>query len=195
MVMARAWGIGRVGGLVLLALGFVIPEARAQGRADTPERRLSLEVAAGPQVSYVGSTVSTALGFAPTRNFTVLVSLERSHVRDEIDVFDDGYAFERGGTETSVSVELRYAFLADRRVSPYVLGGAGRGVSRPSVNEFFPEPNERNIQVIYYGGGVRIPLTPRLDAFTDARFIMALEGRSDYFGVRFPVRGGIAWRF
>jgi hypothetical protein len=146
-------------------------------------------------MSYVGSTVSAALGFAPSRNFTVLVSVERSHVRDEIEQFDDGYAFERGGTETFVSAELRYAFLVDRRVSPYVAGGAGRGRSRPSVNEYFPEPNDRNIQVIYYGGGVRIPVAPRIDVFTDVRFIMAVEARSDYFGVRFPVRGGIAWRF
>jgi hypothetical protein len=199
MVKARVGGMGRVCGLALLALGLGTHGAAAQDRTDaspgTPYRRLSLEAAAGPQMSYVGSTVSAALGFAPSRNFTVLVSVERSHVRDEIEQFDDGYAFERGGTETFVSAELRYAFLVDRRVSPYVVGGAGRGRSRPSVNEYFPEPNDRNIQVIYYGGGVRIPVAPRIDVFTDVRFIMAVEARSDYFGVRFPVRGGIAWRF
>jgi hypothetical protein len=160
-----------------------------------PDRRLSLEASAGPQISYVGSTVSAALGFAPTRRLTLLVSLERSHVRDEIDRYEDGYGFERGGTEVFVSAELRYAFLADRRVSPYGMGGAGRGISRPSVNEFFPEANERNIQAIYYGAGVRMPLGPRLDAFVDARVIMVLEAASDYFGVRLPVRGGVAWRF
>jgi hypothetical protein len=185
--------------LVVLALGLAAPGAAAQDRTDarsvTPERRLSLEAAAGPQIGYVGTTLSAAFGFAPTRRLTLLVSVERSHVRDDIDVFVDGYAFERGGTEVSVSAEVRFAFLADRRVSPYVVGGAGRGISRPSVNEFFPEPNERNIQVIYYGAGVRMPLGPRLDAFVDGRVIMALEARSDYFGVRFPVRGGLAWRF
>jgi hypothetical protein len=195
MAMTRAWGAWRAGGLVLLALALAPPEAAAQERTGTPERRLSLEAAAGPQVSYVGSTLSAAFGFAPTRGFTLLVSLERSHIRDEIEQFDDGYAFERGGTETFVSAGLRYAFLADSRVSPYVVGGMGRGISQPSVNEFFPDPNERNIHVIYYGGGVRIPLAPRIDLFADARFIMAVEARSDYFGVRFPVRGGIAWRF
>ena len=71
------------------------------------------------------------------------------------------------------------------RVSPYFVGGMGRGRSRPSVNEFFPEPNEKNISAIFYGGGVRMPLTPRIDTFVDGRFIMTLEGASDYFSVRF----------
>lgn len=47
-------------------------------------------------------------------------------MQDEVERFDDGYGFERGGTETIVSGALRYAFLADRRVSPYVIGGFGR---------------------------------------------------------------------
>jgi hypothetical protein len=50
--------------------------------------------------------------------FTLVVSAERSYGRDEIDRYEDGYAFERGGTEQFVSVELRYAFLPSRRVSP-----------------------------------------------------------------------------
>ena len=124
-----------------------------------------------------------------------LVTVERSHIRDEIERFDDGYGFERGGTETWVSAEGRYAFFARRRVAPYLVGGTGRGISRPSVNEFFPDANERNIQVIYYGAGVRVPLGRRFDAFVDGRIIMQVEGKSDYLGVRFPVRGGIAWRF
>lgn len=186
---------GRVGGLALLAIVLATHGAAAQDRAETPEHRLSVAAAAGPQVAYAGSTVSAAFGFAPTRNLTLLVSVERSQIRDKIEQFDDGYAFERGGWEMFVSGELRYAFLADRRVSPYVVGGAGRGLSRPSVNEFFPHPNERNIHVIYYGAGARVPLGPRFDAFVDGRFIMLVEARSDYFGVRFPVRGGIAWRF
>lgn len=186
---------GRVGGLMLVAIAMATHGAAAQDRAQPPQRRVSVEAAAGPQVAYVGSTVSAAVGFAPTRNLTVLVAVERSQVRDKIEQFADGYAFERGGWEMFVSGELRYAFLADRWVSPYVVGGAGRGISRPSVNEFFPHPNERTIQVIYYGAGARVPLGPRFDAFVDGRFIMAVESKTDYFGVRFPLRGGIAWRF
>lgn len=199
MVMAGVQGIGRVGGLVLLALGLAPHGATAQDRpqasAATPERRLSIEAAAGPQLSYVGNTISAAFGFAPTRGLTLLVSAERSYIRDEIEQLEDGYAFERGGTEIFVSAEVRYAFLAARRASPYLVGGTGRGLSRPTVNEFFPDPNERNIHVIYYGGGVRMSLGPRIDAFADARVIMEVEAVSDYFGVRLPVRGGITWRF
>lgn len=195
----RAKNIGRIGGLLLVLVALVPHVATAQGRSGrpvgTPDCRLSLEAAAGPQISYVGSTLSAALGFAPARRLTLLLGVERSYVKDKVEQFDDGYAFERGGTETFISGALRYVFLADRRVSPYVAGGMGRGRSRPSVNEFFPEPNEKNVTAIFYGGGVRIPLSPRIDTFVDGRFIMTQEGASDYFSVRLPVRGGIAWRF
>jgi hypothetical protein len=191
-------GIRQVGGLVVLLLGLSAGGAAAQDRAaavaDAPERRMSLEGAAGLQVYYRGSMQSVAFGFAPTRSLTLLVSAERSYVRDTIERYEDGYGFERGGTEQFVSAELRYAFFLKKRVSPYVLGGTGRGISRPTVNEFFPHKNERNIHVVYYGGGVRIPVRPRLDAFVDTRLIMSLEAKSDYFGVRYPVRAGIAWR-
>jgi hypothetical protein len=193
--MTRA--IGGVGGLVVLVLGLSAAEAAAQSGSvlGATERRLSLEGAAGPQVYYRGSMQSVAFGFAPTRSLTVLVSAERSYVQDTIDRFEDGYGFERGGTEQFVSGEVRYAFLTRKRVSPYVIGGMGRGISRPNVNEFFPDENDRGIHVLYYGGGVRFPVRPRLDAFIDMRLIMAVEARSDYFAVRMPVRAGIAWRF
>jgi hypothetical protein len=195
--MTRA--IWHLSGLVVMVLALSAAEAAAQDRTSAPsgapERRLSLEGAAGFQVYYRGSIQSVAFGFAPTRSLTLLVSAERSYVRDEIEQYADGYAFERGGTEQFVSAELRYAFFRNKRISPYVLGGTGRGVSRPNVNEFFPDRHERNIQVLYYGAGARIPVRPRLDAFVDTRIIMAVEAESDYLGVRYPVRAGIAWRF
>jgi hypothetical protein len=195
--MTRA--IGRIGGMVVLALGLSAAEAAAQSgtlaTSGAPERRLSLEGAAGVQIYYRGSMQSVAFGFAPTRSLTVLVSAERSYVEDTIDRFEDGYGFERGGTEQFVSGQVRYAFFTRKRVSPYVIGGMGRGISRPNVNEFFPHENDRSIHVLYYGGGVRIPVRPRLDAFVDLRLMMAVEARSDYFGVRMPVRAGLSWRF
>ena len=191
--------IRHVGGLVVLVLGLSAAETAAQdgtgAASGAPERRLSVEGAAGLQLSYRGSMQSIAFGFAPTPSLTLLVSAERSYVRDEIEQYENGYDFERGGTELFVSAELRYAFFPTRRVSLSVLGGTGRGISRPNVNEFFPDKIERGIHVVYYGAGVRIPVRPRLDAFVDARVIMALEAKSDYFGVRFPVRAGVAWRF
>ena len=191
--------IGRAGGLVILALGLSAAAAAAQDRLGAapvaPKLRFSLEGATGLQVYYDGSMQSFSFGFAPTRSLTLLVSAERSYVADKIELYEDGFGSERGGTEQFVSGEVRYAFFPSKRVSAYVLGGTGRGISRPNVNEFFPDKKERGIQVLYYGGGVRIPVRPRLDAFVDARLIMAVEARSDYFGVRFPVRAGVAWRF
>ena len=54
--------------------------------------------------------------------------------------------------------QLRYAFFANARVSPYVVAGTGRGVERPNINEFFPHGVDRRIVVIYYGAGARIPI-------------------------------------
>jgi hypothetical protein len=188
-----------LGGLVVLILALSTAEAFAQDRtaaaSGAPEHRVSLEGAAGFQVYYRGNVQSIAFGFAPTRSLTLLVSAERSYVQDTIQPDVDGYGFERGGTEKFVSVEFRYAFFPSKRVSPYVLGGGGGGISRPNVNEFFPDRNDREIQVFYYGAGVRIPVQPWLDAFADGRFVMALEAKSDYFGVRYPIRAGVAWRF
>lgn len=188
---------GRVGVLVTLVLGVSAPAVRAQDQADTavPEPRWTVEGAAGLQIYYDGTAQSVAFGFSPSRSLTVLVSAERTHIEDRIGFYEYGFSAERGGTEQFVSGGVRYAFLTRRRVSPYVLGGIGRGISRPNVNEFFPDRKKRDIHVIYYGGGVRIPVGPRFDAFADARFIMSAEAATDYFGVRMPVRAGIAWRF
>jgi hypothetical protein len=187
------------GGLLIGVLGLSTAAASAQepvgSAAESRVPRFSVEGAAGLQVHYSGSMQSIAFGFAPTRSLTLLVSAERSHVADRIEFYADGYASERGGTEQFLSAEVRYAFLPSKRMSPYVVGGTGRGISRPNVNEFFPDKKERSIQVLYYGGGVRIPVRSRLDAFVDGRIIVAMEAKSDYFGVRFPVRAGIACRF
>lgn len=189
--------IRRAGLLGVLVLGVPASAARAQEGAQTtaPEPRWTVEGAAGLQVYYDGSAQSVAFGFSPNRSLTVLVSAERTHIQDRVALYEDGYSAERGGTEQFVTGGVRYAFLTRRRVAPYVLGGIGCGISRPNVNEFFPDRKERNIHVLYYGGGVRIPVGPRFDAFVDARFIMSAEAATDYFGVRMPVRGGVAWRF
>jgi hypothetical protein len=169
--------------------------AAAGQESTTAERQFSLEAGGGFQIRYRGSMQSVAFGIAPSRSLTVLLHLTRSYVRDELEFYDDGYSIERGGTDTVLSGEVRYAFLPRRRLSPFVLGGMGRGISRPNVNELFPNLGDRNIHVIYWGGGVRMPLQPRVDAFVDLRLMMLVEGESDYFAVRMPVRAGVAWRF
>jgi hypothetical protein len=119
-----------------------------------------------------------------------LVNAERTHVPTKIRSYEHGWSAERRGTVQFLSGELRYAFFSDKRFSPYVLGGFGRGVSRPNVNEYFPNRVERDIKVVYYGAGVRIPVGARIDAIVDARFTA-----TDDEGIFMPLRAGVAWRF
>ena len=43
--------------------------------------------------------------------------------------------------------------------------------------------------------GDRAAVRPWLDAFVDARLMMAMEAKTDYFGVRMPIQAGVAFRF
>lgn len=189
--------IGPVGALMAVVLGVSSSSASAQERAGpaAAHPRWSVEGAAGFQVYYEGHAESVAFGFSPNRSLTVLVSAQRVATDDRSGQYQEWYLPERGSTEHFVGGEVRYAFLTRWRMSPYVLGGIGRGISRPNVNAFFPDRKERQIHTLYYGGGVRIPVAARFDAFVDTRLIMSAEAASDYFGVRMPVRAGIAWRF
>ena len=175
-------------------LGLCVLACALSPSAVAAQSRLSVEGSAGAQISYSGNAQSVAAGFALTPRLTVLAAAERSYIKDTIDRYPDGYGFERGGTEQFVTVALRYEFLPGRRVSPYALGGVGRGISRPNVNEFFPDRKRREIGVLEYGGGARFPLNSRLTAFADVRMIMMMEASSDYFGARMPVRAGLAFR-
>ena len=89
---------------------------------------------------------------------------------------------------------MRYAFFVNRRVSPYAVAGAGLGVERPNVNELFPYGIDRTIVAIYYGGGARIPIHRRLDAFADWRLIVTADDAAE-MAVLGPLRAGIAFRF
>jgi hypothetical protein len=156
--------------------------------------RWSVEAAAGMQIQYSGTIQSVAFGYAPTRSLTILVGAERSRTEDDIDFFPDGYAATRGGRVEFVSGEVRYAFFATRRISPYVVGGIGRGVERPNVNEFFPHGVDRDIVAFYQGGGARIPIHRRLDAFVDWRLIITGDDAAE-MGVLGPLRAGLSFRF
>ena len=188
-------GVVRIGGLVMLVLVLSAAAASAQDAAGgAPQLRWSIEGAVGVQLDYTGTIQSVAFGFAPTRSLTLLIGAERSRTDDEIEFYPDGYASERGGLVEFVSAELRYAFFANRRVSPYAVVGAGGGVERPNVNEFFPHGIDRNIVVIYYGAGARIPIHRRLDAFADWRLIVTGDDAAE-MAVLGPLRAGIAFRF
>ena len=187
--------IVRIGGLVMVVLVLSVAAVSAQNATGGMQQlRWNIEGAAGVQLQYTGTIQSVAFGFAPTRTLTLLIGAERSRTEDEIEFYPDGYAAERGGLVEFVSAELRYAFFANRRVSPYAVVGTGRGVERPNVNEFFPHGVERKIVAIYYGAGARGPILRRLDAFADWRLIVTGDDAAE-MAVLGPLRAGIAFRF
>ena len=94
---------------------------------------------------------------------------------------------------TAVSGEVRVGLWPARRVTPYALAGVGAGVSRPTVNEAFPDRVTNDVRFMFFGGGVHVPLRERLSLFGDAR--MLIGGEAGELLAIVPVRVGIAWRF
>ncbi len=185
----------RICGLLMLMLVRSAALASAQDAAGGPPPLWwSVEGAAGVQLAYTGTIQSIAFGFAPTRSLTLLISAERSRTEDKIEYYSDGYASERGGLVEFVSGELRYAFFANKRVSPYAVVGVGGGVERPNVNELFPYGVDRNMVAIYYGAGARIPIHRRFDTFVDWRLIVMGDDAAE-MAVLGPLRAGLAFRF
>jgi hypothetical protein len=155
--------------------------------------RLSLQAAGGPTL-VEGNVVSAAFGYSPTSRLELVLNVERFHLPFERTTFTDGYSLRRGGTMTYVSGEVRYSLLSPERVSPFLLGGAGGGVSRLTVNAEFPDPVKNEMRVLYFGGGVRVPLRGGFSLVGDMRAMLALEGNDTALGI-LPVRAGVTWRF
>jgi hypothetical protein len=177
--------------LVLIPKGVTgqTPDAAGQGLD-----RLSLQVAAGPVLQSGGHNVSAAFGFSPISRIDLMVNIERVHLPFQRETFSDGFSITRGGTLTAVSGEVRASVLPPHRVSPYGFAGIGGGTSRPTVNDEFPTPVENDLRIVYFGGGLRVPLRGGLTIFGDARAMMTLEGDDGIMGI-WPVRAGVAWRF
>jgi hypothetical protein len=184
----------RSGGLMLLLMLSAAAASAQDASRGAPRLRWSVEAAAGVQLAYTGTIQSVALGLAPTRSLTLLLSAERSRTEDKIEYYVDGYGSERGGRVEFVSGELRYAFFANSRVSPYGVFGVGGGMERPNVNEFFPYGVDRRIVAIYYGAGARIPIHRRADTFVDWRLIITGDDAAE-MAVLGPLRAGVAFRF
>ena len=71
--------------------------------------------------------------------------------------------------------------------------GFAAGVSRPNVNELFPDPVTNNVRAIFFGGGIHVPLKERVSLFADARMMVGAEA-GELLAVA-PIRAGVAWRF
>ncbi|MGE4081518.1 MAG: outer membrane beta-barrel protein [Vicinamibacterales bacterium] len=174
-------------------------DSSAVGTAQTvagvaADARWSIQGAAGIQLAQPGTVRSAAVGFSPTRALMLLIGAEQSRTEDQVEVYADGVASERGGLVQFVSAEVRYAFFATRRLSPYAVVGAGRGVERPNVNELFPFGVDRTIVATYVGAGARLPLHRRLDVFADWRAIVTGDDAAE-MAVFMPLRVGVSVRF
>jgi hypothetical protein len=85
--------------------------------------------------------------------------------------------------------------ITHKRLAPYVLVGAGRGVARPNVNAFFPDRVEHDVFLVFPGFGARVRLAEHLDGFADLRLMLQSRAGEPDAGGLGPVRGGVAWRF
>ena len=179
--------------LLAIAVLSLVPPAVAAGQ--DAGVGVSVQGAAGSHLGDGGDTQSIGLGLSFGRRFGVVANVERSHVPSDVTFYADGYAATRGATTTFASGEFRYVPVTYRRLSPYVLVGAGLGRSRPNVNAFFPDRVEHDVVLVFPGFGARVRLTEHLDAFGDLRIMFVSRTGEPDAGVFGPIRGGLAWRF
>jgi hypothetical protein len=67
-------------------------------------------------------------------------------------------------------------------------------MERPNVNATFPYGVDRRIVATYVGGGARVRLHRRLDAFADVRLVITGDDAAE-MAVLAPIRAGLAVRF
>lgn len=165
--------------------------------AQTP----SFSVQAGGGVTLVdqGHNLSAGVVFTPLSRLSLIASVERTHLDTRIEYDDTPFGRQissrfRGGTMTAVSGALRLSLFPEGRLTPYVIAGAGRGTSRPNVNEHFPVPVENGVGFVLAGAGVTVPLGDHASLFSDVRFMFGAEGDEGILAV-IPLRAGLSWRF
>lgn len=197
-------GITTVACLFFVLVPCVLAEQASVGEQaprmpdDNRPQRLSVHVAAGATLPHGdasrGTIQSVSIGYAPTPKLMVLVSGGRIHSPTRVQYFSDGGSgATRGGTVVFVSGEVRFALRSGKRASPYVITGAGIGISRPNVNEVFTDRVTNTARVLFSGGGLAVSMGPHLRVSADMGFL--LLGERDTIGLLLPLRGGLAWRF
>jgi len=179
-------------GVLLTVLGAAPAYALNEDERSTFPRPLSVHVGLGSHLNDGGDVESVSVGYEWS-NVALLVNVERNHVPTRVTTLVRGGSVTRGGTLTSLSGELRYTIPIGQRVSPFVTAGVGGGVSRPNVNDYFPDEISNRATLAYWGGGVRVRLRPSVSLFADTRLMLVLE--RDSLGGRVPIRGGVTWHF
>ncbi len=167
-------------------LGVGPPAARGQS--------LELYGSAGPTLTDAGHSLAAGIGVSPASKLTIVVGVERTHLSGQVRREAGSASFFRGGTYLLGTAELRFAPLGRRRLGPFAVAGVAAGVSRPNVNDAFPTPVTNGARAVFGGGGLLVPLGPRLTAFADARMLVGPEGSEGMVAVA-PLRAGVAWRF
>ena len=184
---------GRLAACTFLAI-LVVASAEASGdEGSESPHRLNVNVAAGSHLHEGGNLQAVSLGYTQWRGLTVLLNVERNHVATRIRRYPNGFSAARGGTLTFLSGEVRYAVWHHKRVSPFGFAGVGYGLSRPNVNDLFPNRVTNTADVVYVGGGMSFQPTDRLGVWADAKFQL-MAGRQEIGALR-SVRAGVTWRF
>lgn len=149
---------------------------------------------AGPTFVDAGVSAAAGAGFSPNSHVTLLASVEQTHLfsRSRSDGRGGSSAF-RGGRVTFGTAEIRAALRGRDRVSPFVLGGVGLGISKPNVNDTFPDPVTNTVRVLFAGGGIYVPLREHLHLVVDARMVVGAEA-GELLAMA-PLRAGLTWHF
>jgi hypothetical protein len=155
-----------------------------------------LQGSAGPTIIDAGHSVAAGVGVTAGSRVSFLFGVERTHISSQVRSVDFGRGSSvfRGGTFTLAAAEMQVGLLGRDRIGPYALAGFAAGVSRPNVNDSFPDPVTNDVRAIFFGGGVHVPVGDRLSIFADGRFLFGEEG-DDGIAAALPIRGGVAWRF
>ena len=153
-----------------------------------------LQGSAGPTLFDSGYSLAGGIGFSPTSRLAVRFDIERTHLSSRLSSDGrGGFSSFRGGTLTMGSAQLRVTPFGRDRVGPYGLVGFAAGVSRPNVNELFPDPVTNDVRAMFFGGGIHVPIKERVSVFADGRMMIGAEA-GELLAVA-PIRAGIAWRF
>jgi hypothetical protein len=165
------------------------------GPSAAQAQTFNLHASGGPTITDGGYSVAAGAGVAATSHLTFDVNVERTHLSTQVTRDASGVISSfRGGTLTLGTAELRVSLFDSDRVGPYGVVGFAAGVSRPNVNETFPNPVRNDVRAMFFGGGIHAPLTERVSAFADVRMMIGAEGIEGVVAVA-PLRAGVAVRF
>jgi hypothetical protein len=149
---------------------------------------------AGPTITDTGNSLAAGVGFLPMPRLAIAFNVERTHLPSRTTRDGRTVSSFRGGTLLLGTAELRFAPFDLDRVEPYGLAGIADGVSRPNVNDTFPDLVTNHVRAMFAGGGVNVRLNERMTLFVEARMMVGAEGNDGLVAVA-PARAGIAWRF